>query len=522
LEARLGAPPRLRSTTASTSTIPPHFSPAAGGELLRRRTIPIALFLAMALAPAAGARTSITVGPGTVGKRIPGGFLGLSIEYRTVLGYAGTDPSATNPVFVQLMRNLVPGQRPVIRIGGDSTDVTWWPVPQMTKPPGVKIVLTDNWMHVAHAMAQALDARLILGINLEANSRQLASAEANEFLNVIGRRWVNAFEIGNEPELYSSYAWYRTSAGVPVPGRPAGWGFQDYVKEFSAIAGALPSVPIAGPATGSAHWLPLLDSFIDDEKRASLITVHAYPLKHCGGGKQYVPFSALLSDAASKGLASWMGPYVALAHSRGLPLRIDETNSITCGGQEGVSNSFASALWAADAMYQLARVGADGVNIHSSPSVPNVLFTFTQSGGRWQGAVNPDYYGLLLFARAAPAHSSILSVSGSSQPGLTTWATRGPDHHERIVMINKDITHWRNLAVSAPGTSGPGTLQVLRAPSVSSLSHVTLGGQSFGSSTRTGVLSGHRNWPVVQPHNGQYFVRLRPGSAALLTVARVG
>ena len=59
---------------------------------------------------------------------IPGGFVGLSLEYPAVAAYAGTDPSAVNPVFLQLIRNLNPGQLPVLRIGGDSTDWTWWPV----------------------------------------------------------------------------------------------------------------------------------------------------------------------------------------------------------------------------------------------------------------------------------------------------------------------------------------------------------------------------------------------------------
>jgi hypothetical protein len=486
---------------------------------LRRGTIQIALFLAVLIAPAAKAATLVTVGPGIQGRRIPVGFLGLSIEYRTVLKYAGTDPTSINPVFVQLMRNLNPTSRPVVRIGGDSTDVTWWPVPHMKKPPGVKIILTNAWMRVAHAMAQALDARLILGINLEANSRRVAAAEAREFIEALGPHSIKAFEIGNEPELYSAYAWYRTASGVPVPGRPASWGYADYLKEFQSIAGALPRhVAIAGPASGSAHWLPLLGQFIDDEKPISLITAHAYPLKHCGGGPHAVPESALLSDAATQGLASWMGPYAAVAHSHRLPFRIDEANSISCGGEKGVSNSFGSALWAADAMFQLARVGADGVNIHSSPKVPNVLFTFKRVRGVWEGSVNPDYYGLLLFTRGAPAGAKIVSVSPASDSGLTTWSTRGPDRYERIVMINKDVEHWRNLLIGAPGTAGPGQLEVLKAPSVSSLSGVTLGGQSFGAATTTGLLSGHAHWPQVRPKGGRYLVRLRPGSAALLTV----
>ena len=36
-----------------------------------------------------------------------------------------SDPAQINPVLVQLIRNLTPGQAPVLRIGGDSTDVSY-------------------------------------------------------------------------------------------------------------------------------------------------------------------------------------------------------------------------------------------------------------------------------------------------------------------------------------------------------------------------------------------------------------
>lgn len=53
------------------------------------------------------------------------GFIGLSIEYYAVEHYAGKDPAALNPVFPQVIRNLAPGQSPVLRIGGDSADRAW-------------------------------------------------------------------------------------------------------------------------------------------------------------------------------------------------------------------------------------------------------------------------------------------------------------------------------------------------------------------------------------------------------------
>src|ERR1700678_3870135 len=91
----------------------------------------------------------VMVGAQGQGRPIPAGFVGLSLEYRTVLSYAGTDPRAINPVFVRLVGNLNPHQAPVLRIGGDSTDWTWWPVPKLRRPPGITYNITPNWLAVA-------------------------------------------------------------------------------------------------------------------------------------------------------------------------------------------------------------------------------------------------------------------------------------------------------------------------------------------------------------------------------------
>ncbi|MGH2916886.1 MAG: hypothetical protein ACRDMX_18065, partial [Solirubrobacteraceae bacterium] len=124
----------------------------------------------------AGAKGTMVTGR-QVGRAIPPGFVGLSIEIKALEDYAGANPSAIDPVLVHLIQDIAPQQRPVLRIGGDSTDWSWWPVPHMRQPPGVKYTLTPTWMDVARSLSTQLQAKLILGIDLEADSAVLASAE---------------------------------------------------------------------------------------------------------------------------------------------------------------------------------------------------------------------------------------------------------------------------------------------------------------------------------------------------------
>jgi hypothetical protein len=101
----------------------------------------------------------LTVGAPATGRPIPRRFLGLSLEHLAVRVYAGTNPRALDPVFVQLVRNLAGGAPPQLRIGGDTTDRTWWPMPGNPVPAGVTNSLTPGWIAVTRALAAKLRAR---------------------------------------------------------------------------------------------------------------------------------------------------------------------------------------------------------------------------------------------------------------------------------------------------------------------------------------------------------------------------
>jgi hypothetical protein len=469
------------------------------------------------------ADVTVTVDRLAPGRAIPAGFLGLSLEYTSVQAYAGDDPLAINPVLEQLIRNLAPGQSPVLRIGGDSADASWWPVAGMARPPGATFTLTQRWMHVTRALAAALRARLILGINLEAGSPALAGAEGSALLDGIGRSSVTALEPGNEPELYGTFAWYHTPDGRAVTGRRRGYEFTAFTSDFTAVAAALPQVALAGPAFGGSAWIGHLGEFLAAEPRLGLVTLHRYPLQHCfvrPGSPRYPTIANLLSAPASTGLANSFAPFAAIAHARGLPLRIDELNTVACGAVPATSHRFASALWALDTMFEMVHAGVDGVNVHTFPGAGYELFSFSRRDGRWRASIAPEYYGLLTFAKAAPAGARLLGVSGNVSSRLKVWATLAPDGRTRVVLINENLARKRVVAVRVPRTTGAATLELLRAPSARASSGVTLGGRSFGSQTGTGTLPRESGTISVTPTNGSYDVSLPAASAALLTVPR--
>ena len=80
----------------------------------------------------------------------------------------------------------------------------------------------------------------------------------------------------------------------------------------------------------------------------------------------------------------------------------------------------------------------------------------------------PEYYGLLMFAQAAPAGSRLIDTAITNAQGIQVWATRGRAGHTRVVLINESLDR-RTVAVNAAG-DGTATLERLRAPRLTSTS----------------------------------------------------
>jgi hypothetical protein len=472
------------------------------------RTSAVALTGQAASHPASASPTSARVTSGAV-RNIPAGFVGLSME-TDGLTTAGGPPGPFDPVLAQLIRNLSPGARPVLRIGGESTDYSWWPVAKMPRPRGVHYTLTPAWLGEVRDLARATDARLILGINLQSASRRVAATEAGAMGAGIGNRWILGLEPGNEPELYLTLPALNPSRPVQSSGQRVA----AFDRLFAAVTDRLPGGALAGPSIGSDRWLPYLGSFLRRNPRVRLATVHRYPLKHCRRTTTN-SIGALLSDASSRGLALSLRASVKAAHASGRALRVDEFNSVSCGGEAGVSNTFASALWALNASFEMARVGVDGINVHTRPLSLSQLFNLSRTGSVWRAAIRPEYYGLLAFATAAPAGSRLLRVIQPATPGLHVWATRTASGTEHVVVINA-TGRRHGLALRLPAR-GPFTATVLRAGALGATRGVTLGGQSFDPSTTTGLLAGPHRASVATPVKGRIELHLAPASAVLLS-----
>src|SRR5262249_44365494 len=142
-----------------------------------------------------------------------------------------------------------------------------------------------------------------------------------------------------------------------------------------------------------------------------------------------------------------------------------------------------SALWAVDALFETARTGIDGIQIHSFQGNSNGLFDFKQVHDKWVGDVHPIYYGLLFFAQAAPPGSHLLSITAPHSGDLRTWATMAKDGTVRVVLINDSLSQASSVRLRIPINAASATVTRLQARSAYATGGVTLGGHGFGGQT---------------------------------------
>jgi len=465
-------------------------------------------------------RAELTLPAGVAWTPVPPSFLGISTEYRAL-----PDWTRRIPVESRVLSLLhVPGDPPlVLRIGGDSSSEALWE-PNLRAVPDWAVALTPAWLASTRALVQASGARLILDLNLLTASPAASAEWAPAAEAALPAGSIAGFEIGNEPDLYNRQHWLAIVSGTSLGALdlPASLSAGDYARDFRAFARALaisaPGVALLGPAIAnpSRHiqWTQAL--LTGPHPGLKVVTAHRYPYSACAapGSAGYPTIGRLLSEAATAGMAKSIEATVRLAHRAGLAFRLTELNSVSCGGRPGVSDTFATAPWAPDALFELLRTGADAVDVHVRPGTVNAAFSLTSRGL----SARPLLYGLTLFARTLAPHSQValVRVQGSHSLLLKAWAVRLRSGAMHVLLINKGARAVR-ASLRLPGY-GAASVERLSAPSVSSRTGTTLDGQYLSVDGRwLGSPSTRRIFPGV----AGYEVTVPRFAAALLEASAV-
>ncbi|HET9094264.1 MAG TPA: glycosyl hydrolase family 79 C-terminal domain-containing protein [Solirubrobacteraceae bacterium] len=463
----------------------------------------------MAALPRLDARVRLTHGRPLA---IPRSFLGISAEYWTIPDWArevGTLARITGQLATDGPLRL--------RVGGDSADrASWSPKREL---PEWAFELTPAWLRQADRIVRDAHLQLILDLNIMSSTPRLAAVWARKSLRSLPRGSVRGFEIGNEPDIYNHSAWQHLTGGKGVPRLPSHITPTSYARSFNAYAAAVaraaPGVPLLAPALAEpqkhADWIVKL--LAAPHPRLAGITVHRYPYSACArrSAPTYPSIPRVLSENASAGMGATARALERITDRARLPLWMTETDSVTCGGLRGVSNTFATALWAPDALFELIRAGTEAAFVHVRPPLVNMAFSLTRSGL----TARPLLYGLLLFARTLGPGAELMPLRVTTAPSyrLKAWAVRVRGNLVHVLLLNKGA---RSGHVALDGTGARGaTVERLRAPRIAASDGVTLAGQRL---SRSGTWVGARRTEPVTASSRGIVLALPAYSAALVTL----
>ncbi|KAK0192626.1 hypothetical protein F5146DRAFT_1136454 [Armillaria mellea] len=416
------------------------------------------------------------VNGGTPGASIPqpGQFFGFSIEMSVANQVLGKNSSLIQVPFLNLIANIQERSGGVrIRVGGNTQetakmvpelsdgkilekDLTQVTNPTQTPP----LVFTPDLLYMMANISSLVNVHWFIGIPFF-NTTPFDLSIAVTGQEILGEALLG-IQAANEPDFYVAH----------------------------------------GHRASDVWNTGFVDAYSDN---LAYLAFERYPQDNCAATfdegsavdpQQMFPF--YLDHSSSVNLVANYLNSTSYAQSKGKELIMFETNTASCGGFPGISDSFGAALWGLDYALQLAYANFSGVLMHTGgQTVYYNPFTAppTNESTYHQWTVGPIYYSALIMAEALGSSnaSQVLDIGANGgniyTPGYAIYEQGTP---VRLALFNfiTDSSgahdYYATFAVGGGDTGqGNGTpaqvkVKYFRASSVSQKGNFTWAGQTFG------------------------------------------
>lgn len=460
-------------------------------------------------------RVSLTIEPKRAAMQFVPGAIGLSIETTALSAdYLNTSRQS----LVKVMRLLGPG---VLRIGGNTSDSSWWTTAAEPAPAWATNVVTPTDLIRLRAFLEATSWKAILAVDFGHFSPERAANEASIAASTLGSRLLG-IEIGNEPNGYRTPAVKLRSSTYSVP---------SYLEELAAYGTAIhntsPSISLYGPELSAPNsWLkPIVE---DPQLPFDVLTEHFYPtvynVSKPGCEATAIPTAEdLLSPQVREDENTVLQALVSAGRIQHRPTRLSETNTTASCDESGGPDTgpvFASALWALDWSLRAASAGVEGLNFHGTfgRCSPVSFSPLCESGSLTRPAVlvRPEYYGLLAARQLEGGQFIPIRINGqATTSNLTAYATIHPHSAVTVAIDNFASQGPTFLSLNAPSYT-KATGRFLAARSLNSTTGVSFGNASFSGS---GELRTHQI-RLRRGTGGAFLISLPPTSAIIVTLLR--
>lgn len=423
------------------------------------------------------------------GNIIPATFEGLSFE-NGVFGQDINYFNENNSVLIQLMKNVGPG---IIRMGGGTSDLITWTGDTRTNGTQPDAITTTDIDRLA-AFSKATGWSVIFGLNLADNDQDVAANEAAYVSKSLGTS-LYAFQSGNEPDAYAPYNHLRNPA----------YSFGDFLSEWrgyqAAVQKAVPDAKFAGPDVAfNTSWIT---SFTDNEGyEVKLQDGHYYetgPATSAG-----ITYQSILGHSLK--LSELIQSFKVSTSKIRPPYRVTECNNVYGGGKPGVSDVFASALWALDAMWTLADNGCQGINFHTGVGLH--YSPIIRENGVF--VPKPEYYAMLAFKYGSANGRSIpAKIDNSDYCSAHACLINGK---YSITLVNRSLNKSFDFNIVPGKNISSINVTRLTAPAINATTGVTFGGASVKADGTFGMVTSENS----TINKASFIVNVPAGNAAVV------
>ncbi|CAE6438199.1 unnamed protein product [Rhizoctonia solani] len=453
---------------------------------------------------------------------IPGSYLGFAIELSVANQVIGKNSSLLAVPFLNHIVNVANRAGAVrVRVGGSTQERA------ILRPDGLpggemlietergstttetpRVEFTPDLIKMLANVASLVKTEIYLGLNfmdITNTSNQVAFAAMAE--EMLGSN-LHGIALGNEPDLYDRPGYVK---------RPGPYTFDQYMNEWGRVSSALATNPtysnhnmLMGPSTccenSNPEWNNLalanagyLQRFANELK---VVTVQKYPDNNCQIGSVRDPqtlFSNYLTHSRLSQDAEKYAAFSRVVQAAGKPLFMFETNTASCGGFPGISESFGAGLWATDWALKLATTNFSSTLLHVggqddyyNPFTPPPANQSTPH----QWTTGSVYYTTLIVAElfGKSGKSRIVDLNANNGENLTPgYVVYEDGKPARVLLINyiddpsggHDITARIQIGggnTGQPAASPPEVrVKYFEAPSVSFKGNMTWAGQTLGN-----------------------------------------
>jgi hypothetical protein len=197
-----------------------------------------------------------------------------------------------------------------------------------------------------------------------------------------------------------------------------------------------------------------------------------------------------------------------------------ENNTCSGHGQQGLSDTLIAGLWAIDYMFEVAKRGGTGINFHNGETgMDGTVPFYYEAIKEDKGAVvqvQPEYYGMLLFAQAGTG-SMVSTTVTPSAPDFTAWAIKASGFTS-VVLNNRNASSGVNATVDLGSAVSSASAIYLQGTPAGNLT-AAAGSVTIAGAQVTVAGAWARNPPYIQTTSGNNVsVYVPPASAALVRV----